>query len=29
MIIAYDMMSVNQLMTFTDDFRQQVLNAMD
>jgi hypothetical protein len=29
MIIAYDMMSVNQLMIFTDDFRQQVLNAMD
>ena len=29
MIIAYDIMSVNQLMIFTDDFRQQVLNAMD
>ena len=29
MIVVYDMMSVNQLIIWTDDFRQHVLSTMD
>jgi hypothetical protein len=29
MLMVYDIMSLNQLMICTDDFRQQVLNAME